>query len=374
MFKSRRFYILIIVILIGGVFEAFKGVSLQTAPEHKAGVTANELQNFDLKPFHMNKTAESDREQPKKFRIKKIKPTAKMNKKEFDFAKTHTFIEGKKKKTKKDKKTAKKKKDDKKKKKVEKKDQEPKEVKVVEEDNIETETDENLGNNNNNNEETAPGFAGPVANTTEENNNGVPQTYEEWFKILLSYPSHKKTVEFTSHYQSRRVSAAVFYEILTAMAEDNREEVNILGVRAAGSTPSYQSFDYLTTVIAETTIPRKARNLAKTQLEIYANFQYLNILKSLVINSEYEETQKAAAKLIAKSARDNLKKKEAGEGQVGTLGEEEPARDPAVSATTIKNYQLTKEMLNSVLQMGNLDSDVASAINEAINAIDESLS
>lgn len=201
----------------------------------------------------------------------------------------------------------------------------------------------------------------------------MPQTTEEWLEILLVLPTYKKVVEFIAHYQSQRINSQVFYEVLTAMAEDKREEINEWGVRAAGATPNYQSFHYLTSVIAEPSMPGKVRTLATTQLDIYKNTQYLDVLKSIVSSSEYSFTQTLAAQLIAKSAYESIKKKQnIKENQVNSQGEE-PQRSPALSASVIKNYESTRDVLNQLLGK-KTDSGLEAAVTEAINAINNFLS
>ncbi|MCB0357787.1 MAG: hypothetical protein KDD40_12295, partial [Bdellovibrionales bacterium] len=132
----------------------------------------------------------------------------------------------------------------------------------------------------------------------------------------------------------------------------------------------------LTTVIAEPTLTQKVRGLGRTQLEVYQNIQYLSVLNSIVLNSEFSYAKTLAATLIAKSARTHLQSdknvKSDDSGNANTL-DNNNNRSPAVTASVIKNFEESKEVLSNVLHLGDLDTSLASALNEAILAIDDSL-
>ncbi len=357
---SNRFYILIIVIVLGGIFQAFKSINLDTDLKKPTDVTSKELKNFKLEPFHITKVEEQENKNI--FAPSRNKHT-KISKKKYDFAKSHSFGKIKKKPKKAKKKVTKKKKA---------KNKTPKgSVKTAKksetdknEDNFDQDTDLNIP------EDSAPAVGGIFP--TDNNNDDIPQTAEEWIQKLLVFPSYKKVVQFINTYQSRLISANVFYEVLTAMAEDSREEVNVFAVRSAGSTPSPQSFIFITTVIDEPTLSSKVRNLAKGQLLTYKSLQYLVTLRTVILDSEYPYAKTLAANMVAQSAKLNL----TNEQDVSSLDENTPDRDTAAVSTpkVRKNYELTKEILAGVLNLSETDNSLASALNEAINAINAALS
>ncbi|MCB9024976.1 MAG: hypothetical protein H6625_01555 [Bdellovibrionaceae bacterium] len=367
--KARHLYLLIIILFIGGVFESFKRISFKKqVNSNNQQITSNELKNLELQPFFLSKGQVLS--EAKNFKFKKIKVAGNMKKSEFDFAKTHSFGNAPAKKEdpkKKNNKKSDKKKKENKKDKNKKEDAKPTEVVKYKETENKQKEDPNSSENKIENDIFNGAFGFPQNN----NNNKTPASTDEWVRILLDYPSYKKVQEFITHYLGRRVSTAVFYEVLTAMAEDSREDVNIFSVRAAGSTPSYQSFYFLTTVIAEPTMTQKVNSLARNQLETYANLQYLSTLKSIVVTNDYPFAQTLAATLIAKSARTNLKKpNDNTPSDTITPLDVDGNRSPALTASIIKNYEQTKELLTDILKIGKIDNSLISALNEAIRAID----
>ena len=359
--KLRRYYILIIFLFMGAMFEAFKGIALDANNPSRRSLSAGELKNLDIQPFHLKgDDAVNDKSSSNKNNTKNLKNS---------FAKNHTFEHGKKKARDKKKKLAEK---DKKKKDKKKKTATP----DLLADNAITPEDTEEQNNNDDGNPEEPHFFGGIPGPTQANQaEEVPTSTDEWIKILLDYPNYKKLQEFIAHYLNQRISALVFYEVITAMMEDSREEVNIYAIRAAGSTPSYQSFYFLTTAIAEPSLSSMVTSLARTQLETYRNLQYLNTLKSVVITQGYPMAQTLAVRMIAKSAQTNLKKK------TNTTTSAPPAneintdenRNPTVTENVKENYQKTRELLTDILTLEGTDSNLASALNEAIRAIDDLL-
>ncbi len=330
-------------------------------------IQGHELKAFDFEPFHVSK------EHPSTTKLKSDRQKAivlyKNKNDKTGFAKDHTFSEV----SKKEKNKKEKKKDKKKKKTV---------VKIK--DNTTTDdysadyekaddTPDTSAQNHGTNSDVAGG-GGPIPPNNNFSDSEIPQSTDEWLKILLVEPNYKLLMQFVDYYQSRLIPATTFYEVLTAMTEDSREEMNALAVTAAGSTPSYNSFLFLTSIIAEGQ-SNKVKGSAKEQLSVYKNLQYLNVLRSIVVDSEQASASLLAANLIALSAKQNLKPKENvtdSSSEQGIPSENTPQTSNLLVENIKRNYELTRELLSAVV-LRLQDNHLISAIQEAIQVIDESL-
>jgi hypothetical protein len=360
--STHRNYALLIVLIIGVIIQTFKYFGFNTTIFPTSSFEVG-IDNNDPKLFS-NKTPdiESNDNLQVNRKLLTYKPSSKVHSGASDFPKQHTFGEASKNP---EKKVADKKKTKKRKKKIAAK--KPESIKkYITEDKKQTpqvakntSSDMDLG--------------GPLGqfNNNKDPQATVPQTPEEWIEILLNFPDYKKLSHFIESYHSRLISPSVFYEVVDAMIADPRDEINLYAVKALGSTPSQQSFIVISELLEVSHITDKTKNTAKEQLNVYKSLQYLGVLKAIVASTDLNLPRTFAANLITQSAKHNLPKSK--ETNDVSTQDNEPKRTTATdNSRVIKNYEQTKELLSSLLNQP-MDSQLNSAITEAINYIEDSL-
>jgi hypothetical protein len=359
MTDKRKLSILVFAIFMGGLIQALKSFHAKNhLPAHEA--IANR-QLFEYQPFHIDKSTPSESKNFKRGVL-----SQKNSSLENKFSQDHTFSVGKKTGNKVDKKAKDPKKKDKKQAKRKKKT-----VRVAEEKTTNPETQKNPDSENSDGNNKGPqnsglgGFGGGVSGN--ETPSDIPQTTEEWLKLMLADADYKLVTKFIDYYNSRMIPTSVFYEVLTVMLEDTREELNAYAVLAAGSTPSQNSFQFLIGAIEAPQLTEKIRSNARDQLSVYKNLQYLNVLKAIVAETEDVSASLLAANLIALSAKKNLVATEPKPGATGSLD-----TSKIIKESIKRNYEITRDLLNTLMGQSK-DANLNSAFTEAIKAIEDSL-
>lgn len=107
----------------------------------------------------------------------------------------------------------------------------------------------------------------------------------DWEKLLLVTPNHRETTRFINLYQTKQVTAEVFYGIVGQMLNDGRTQMRSLGVMALGATPSVQSYELLVMTSDNETGPVKTQ--AATYLErTYNRPHAINVLYGVLVKAD----------------------------------------------------------------------------------------
>lgn len=145
----------------------------------------------------------------------------------------------------------------------------------------------------------------PVATSTHDQEE--VGSYEYWANQLLLNPSFKKTSAFLHQYQTGQVTAKIFYDIASAMLEDERPQMNEMGFLLTAHTPSYQSFQLLATIISTQNVGSSLRNGALDEAQSYMLRRNLTHLASTLQQETSIFAKTLAAQLIGESAQTHLR-------------------------------------------------------------------
>lgn len=349
--NSWRFYLIVVCLGLGAVGQIIH--SLKTNPT-TGTIKAGELANLDFRPFSIHSKGRSKaRISMDISKFKSHKSKSKLTLADATFPTNHTFGKstGKKlvKKTKKNKKDKKDK--DKEKlnadKAVESINTPPREIAQEEEtSHKEDAIDNSLA------DAGAGGFF-PLNGPTQ---NKLPESFEDWEVLVLRTPSYKNTTKLISHFQTNLVSPAVFYQVVEAMLEDPRDDMKKMGIFAAGSTPSINSFALLAKTMEKEAGNTNIYAEIKSQAQVYTRIQHLNILKTILLSSDSIYTLTLAAEYVEASANINL--------PPTTETENEPFISPYAA-----QYESISTVLNNLLNSG-FNNDFSRVANKTIEKID----
>ena len=134
---------------------------------------------------------------------------------------------------------------------------------------------------------TSAGAAAPLAFAGAGQAGAPPTTAQltDWENLLLVTPNHRETTRFINLFQTKQVSAEVFYGIVGQMLNDGRTQMRSLGVMALGATPSVTSYEMLVTTVE--TESGTVKSQASTYLErTYNRTQAVNILYGVLKKRE----------------------------------------------------------------------------------------
>lgn len=126
---------------------------------------------------------------------------------------------------------------------------------------------------------------------------------EDWIKRLLGRPDLAETKKFIQQYNSRLVSAEVFYKVTDMMLEDSRPEMKRLGVLCLSSTPSVMSFQMLAQVINQERSGSKIRQDAERAVLRYADMINMSVIETILRSPTPSYSTVVAAQTLETAAR-----------------------------------------------------------------------
>ncbi len=208
----------------------------------------------------------------------------------------------------------------------------------------------------------AAGQAGPLPTEAELTN---------WEKLLLVTPNHRETTRFISLFQSKQVTAEVFYGIIGQMLNDGRTQMRSLGVMALGATPSVRSYEMLIATSEVESGPVKTQ--ANSYLgRTYNRPQAVNILYGALVKPEANTSVQLQALKNLEALLGNVRQTASVETQTGEV--EAPAAQSAISPNVIRYFSLLQSNVIPLLKQSpdqevrNLAETVSSQLAAAVNA------
>jgi hypothetical protein len=141
--------------------------------------------------------------------------------------------------------------------------------------------------------------AAPALNPDDAKNKSL----RDWENLLIASPSYAETVKFIKAYQSKSVTASIYYAIVKEMLADKRQVLNQYGVLALQMTPSVPSLGLL---VNEQSTDATITAQVTSALSAYTTLSYLTVLKSTLPSLTSTASINTVLGLINKSAAKNL--------------------------------------------------------------------
>lgn len=132
--------------------------------------------------------------------------------------------------------------------------------------------------------------------------NSHTNTAQEWERKLLNQPDSAATSNFVRLFKSGSVTADVFYSVVGKMIADPREAMKLLGVSAAGQVQNYQSFNLLATAAGANASSSQTAQAAQAQLNKYAKMAYQSVLETVLRTAGPAQADVIATNLIGQIA------------------------------------------------------------------------
>lgn len=304
-----KLYIIVIALGMGGFFKALQSIEWKTPASNDAKISTLDIRGMDTNPYSISKEERTRTAGKAKIRAKqslankklfdRLRKQLKKNKK----LQAHDFKKGKGVKGNSKKKKGKKKKKKKKKVKIPKgtgksgsadPNQDSPEEKVVSDLSP-----------------TQSGGAPFVQESPEEDKRDKEREDEEalekWSELLLPYPHFENTSKFIEAHRSRKVSDEVFYTLVNLMLQDTRDEMRVLGIRAADSELNLSSFNALVSVLGDGQSGTKVQEGARRGLRKYQDLSQLHIISNILKNSTDSVALVTAASLLNRMLKSSSK-------------------------------------------------------------------
>lgn len=149
---------------------------------------------------------------------------------------------------------------------------------------------------------------------------------ESWKIKLLTAPNFKETVRFIEAVQKGEISTQVFYTVVEMMLTDPRQQIQELGVIAAGRTPSLDSYHLLVDVLKKERFGSALRQKVESELNTFEQVQFLWVLEKVILSSDDTFAVIWATKQVDDSAKKYLDAKynRPVKGENGTLSNQNP--------------------------------------------------
>lgn len=127
----------------------------------------------------------------------------------------------------------------------------------------------------------APAAMGPAATTAVDSKESKFMSFEEWASILLQHPNRTEMQKFVEAFRSQKVTTDIYFQIMNAMMNDPRIEMQELGIDLASYNPSANSFKALAYFLKDQSF-NGAANAAQKRLDQYASIQHLSLLEKIM--------------------------------------------------------------------------------------------
>ncbi|MCB0413632.1 MAG: hypothetical protein KDD50_04825 [Bdellovibrionales bacterium] len=149
----------------------------------------------------------------------------------------------------------------------------------------------NLQNNQNINTTAA----NPV---DQQQDDQTSPNYSDWADKLLRYPNKKALRELIQFKNANKISEELYYELITAMLEDSRDEMKFVGLLGLASEQNVKNFSLLSDFVKGVGVTSEIGVKAKSILSAYNEKSYLSILGSTIVGSSNEFAVFTAAQYI----------------------------------------------------------------------------
>lgn len=130
--------------------------------------------------------------------------------------------------------------------------------------------------------------------------------FDYWKTKLLDFPNKSALRELIEVYSVNLVSESLFYDLISALLEDPRDEMKSIGLLGLSATQSLKSFLILADFSSSEKQSKKSLNQAKKYLESYTTKTHLSILNSVIISSQNDFTISFTAYLLEKLIKSSL--------------------------------------------------------------------
>lgn len=144
----------------------------------------------------------------------------------------------------------------------------------------------------------------------EENLN----TVEYWEAPIFEHMDPNAVLKLIDSYQVQKVSSGVFYELVTEMTQDSRDNVREFGLLSLQATPSAKSFSYLA-VIKHTDPEAELRNIANHEVNSYSEVNRLGFAIASISSTNVTDPAKVnleAIKVVALATKNYVELSESG--------------------------------------------------------------
>lgn len=163
-------------------------------------------------------------------------------------------------------------------------------------------------------------------------------SYEYWAKLILGSPKPENVEKLVEQFKTRHVSVEIYYQILTAMMNENSVEQHKLAVAAADKTPNARSYLFLFRVIKSEQQDSEVATQTTSALQTYTRLNQVGYLRS-ALSSQINDLAftQYSVELVDRSTQQYLDART-------------PSSDPTPSTESLRQLQKVFLPFTNVLQ------------------------